>query len=91
MYHTVLVLAHSELPKEDEDEEEEEEEENEFKVTLEEDEMSIYRYLKEDSPLSEEQVVALVEKFWKEEPYKYANNHHERARTQTDHTGVWWY
>ena len=62
------------MPKESEDEEEEEEEEEEesdFKVALDEDEMCIYHYLKEDSPLPEEQVITLVEKFWREEPYKY--------------------
>ena len=69
----------AELPKESEDEEEGEEEEgSDFKVLLDEDEMCIYRYLKEDSPLPEEQVIALVEKFWREEPYKYAVDPHHK-------------
>ena len=67
------------MPKESEDEEEEEEEEErDFKVPLDEDEMCIYRYLKEDSPMPEEQVIALVEKFWREEPYKYAVAPHHK-------------
>lgn len=73
MHYLISVLVHEELPKEDDDEEEETEEEgDEFKVPLNEDEMFIYRYLKEDSPLPEEQVITIMEKFWKEEPYKYA-------------------
>lgn len=83
MYHCVLPLPHAELPQEDEDEEEEEEEDNDFKVALDEDEMSIYRYLKDDALLPEEQVVALVEKFWKEEPYKYTVTPHKYTHTHT--------
>ena len=55
---------------ENEEEEEEEEEESEFKEHLSDEEMAMYQYLKEDTPLPDEQLLPLLERFWKEEPYR---------------------